>query len=116
MLLSILSKRPATMQTDCSARHRRTLALIRKESLQMRRDPSSIAIGVLLPVMLVLLFGYGLSLDVKNVPVAIVLEAPSPEAAELAAGFELSPYFRPRTMTAMPEALNLMTSRQVDAI
>jgi len=82
----------------------------------MRRDPSSIAIGILLPVMLVLLFGYGLSLDVKNVPVAIVLEAPSPEATELAAGFELSPYFRPRTMTAMPEALNLMTSRQVDAI
>lgn len=104
------------MQTECSARRRRTLALIRKETLQMRRDPSSIAIGILLPVMLVLLFGYGLSLDVKNVPVAIVLEAPSPEATELAAGFELSPYFRPRTMTAMPEALNLMTSRQVDAI
>jgi len=82
----------------------------------MRRDPSSIAIGVLLPVMLVLLFGYGLSLDVKNVPVAIVLEAPSPEAAELAAGFELSPYFRPRTMTAMPEALNLMAGRRIDAI
>jgi len=104
------------MQPEYSDRLRRMKALIRKESLQMRRDPSSIAIGVLLPVMLVLLFGYGLSLDVRNVPVAIVLEAPSPEAAELAAGFELSPYFRARTMTAMPEALALMTSRQVDAI
>ncbi|MGZ5017721.1 MAG: ABC transporter permease [Methylobacter sp.] len=104
------------MQPEYSDRLRRMKALIRKESLQMRRDPSSIAIGVLLPVMLVLLFGYGLSLDVKNVPVAIVLEAPSPEASELAAGFELSRYFRARTMTAMPEALALMTSRQVDAI
>lgn len=94
----------------------RTMALIRKESLQMWRDPSSIGIGVLLPVMLVLLFGYGLSLDVKNIPVAIVLEAPSPEATELAAGFELSAYFKPRSMIAMADALTLMTERKVDAI
>ena len=58
--------------------------------------PSSIAIGVVLPVMLILLFGYGLSLDVKNVPVAVVLEDPSPDATELAAGFQLSPYFDAR--------------------
>ncbi len=38
------------------------------------RDPSSIAIGVVLPLILILLFGYGLSLDVKNVPVAVVIE------------------------------------------
>jgi ABC-2 type transport system permease protein len=94
----------------------RIMALIRKESLQMWRDPSSIGIGVLLPVMLVLLFGYGLSLDVKNIPVAIVLEAPSPEATELAAGFELSAYFRPRLIITMADALKLMTERKVDAI
>ena len=46
----------------------------RKESRQLLRDPSSIAIGIVMPVMLILLFGYGLSLDVKNVPVAVVLE------------------------------------------
>ena len=57
------------------------------------RDPSSIAIGIVLPVILILLFGYGLSLDVKDVPVAIVLEDPSADARELAAGFQLSPYF-----------------------
>ncbi len=60
------------------------------------RDPSSIAIGVVLPLILILLFGYGLSLDVKNVPVALVLEDPTPEAIDLAAGFQLSPYFIPR--------------------
>ena len=59
----------------------RSGALVRKESRQIVRDPSSIAIGVVLPVMLILLFGYGLSLDVKNVPVAVVLEDPSPEAS-----------------------------------
>ena len=55
------------------AKLRRVLALIRKESYELVRDPSSIAIGLVMPVLLVLLFGYGLSLDVTNVPVAIVL-------------------------------------------
>ena len=56
-------------------------ALIRKESLEVARDPSSIAIGVVMPVVLVLLFGYGLSLDIKNVPVAVVMEDSWPTPA-----------------------------------
>ena len=74
-----------------AAKLRRIWSLVRKETRQIVRDPSSIAIGVVLPVMLILLFGYGLSLDVKNVPVAVVLEDPSPDATELAAGFSSRP-------------------------
>ena len=66
------------------AKVRRIWALVRKETYQIGRDPSSIAIGVVLPVLLILLFGYGLSLDVRHVPVAVVLEDASPEARELA--------------------------------
>ena len=54
-----------------------------KETRQVIRDPSSIAIGVVLPMILILLFGYGLSLDVKNVPVALVVEDSGPAAREL---------------------------------
>lgn len=75
------------------ARLRRVRALVVKEAHQVVRDPSSIAIGVILPLILILLFGYGLSLDVKNVPVALVIEQPGSEAMELAAGFELSRIF-----------------------
>jgi len=53
---------------------RRVWALVVKESRQIIRDPSSIAIGVVMPVMLILLFGFALSLDVKNAPVAVVME------------------------------------------
>ncbi len=87
-----------------------------KEGRQVIRDPSSIAIGVVLPVMLILLFGYGLSLDVMNVPVAVVLEDTSPAAMELAAGFKLSPYFSAQLLTSMPEARELMLDRKVDGI
>lgn len=98
------------------ARWRRTLCLIGKEARQIVRDPSSIAIGIVLPVVLILLFGYGLSLDVTDVPVAVVLEDTSPAATELAASFQLSHYFDVQLMTSMARAEQLMLGRKVDGI
>jgi ABC-2 type transport system permease protein len=69
-----------------------------------------------MPVMLVLLFGFGLSLDVKNVPIAIVLEDPSPSARRIAAGFTLSSYFDARLVATMPQARELMLPREIDGI
>jgi len=69
-----------------------------------------------LPVVLILLFGYGLSLDVTEVPVAVVVEDPSPAAADLAASFRLSHYFDVQLMTSMLHAENLMLERKVDGI
>jgi len=97
-------------------RTRRVWALVKKEARQIVRDPSSIAIGIVLPVVLILLFGYGMSLDVTNVPVALVVEDPSPASADLAARFELSPYFDAAKMTSMREAEQLMLARKVDGI
>src|SRR5208337_3463078 len=99
-----------------AAKLRRVWSLVRKETRQIVRDPSSIAVGVVLPVILILVFGYGLSLDVTNVPVAVVLEDPSPDAVELAAGFQLSPYFEARLLNSMAPARELMLAREVDAI
>jgi ABC-2 type transport system permease protein len=95
---------------------RRIAALVRKEAYQLIRDPSSIAVGVAMPLLLIVLFGFALSLDVKNVPVAVVLEDASPEAMELAASFTLSPYFDATLLTAMPHAQELMLEQNVDGI
>ena len=107
-----LSLRPATAR----AKLQRLGALVRKETYQLFRDPSSIAIGVVMPVLLILLFGFALSLDVKHVPVAVVLEEPSPTATELAAGFALSPYFETRELISMPRAQQLLLQQKVDGI
>ena len=58
-------------------RRRRVLALMRKEGLQVLRDPSSIGIAFLLPLLLLFLFGYGVSLDARAVPIAFVAEQPN---------------------------------------
>lgn len=95
---------------------RRVIALVVKESRQILRDPSAIALGVVMPAMLILLFGYALSLDVKNAPLAVVIEQPSAMASEVAAGFQLSPYFDAQFVTSMAEAEDLMLERKVDGI
>ena len=98
------------------AKLRRIVALVQKETRQVVRDPSSVAIGIVLPVVLILFFGYGLSLDVTHVPVAVVLEDPSPTATDLAASFQLSPYFDAHLMTSMTLAEQLMLTHKIDGI
>ncbi|HTX05376.1 MAG TPA: ABC transporter permease [Steroidobacteraceae bacterium] len=104
------------MRQELRSKLRRVLALIRKESRQMIRDPATIAVGVVLPAILILLFGFGLSLDVKNVPIAVVLEDSSPQALGLVAGFQLSPYFRPQIVYTQAAADRLMAARTIDGI
>ncbi len=94
----------------------RVWSLVRKETRQIVRDPSSIAIGVILPVILILLFGYGLSLDVMNVPTAVVLEDQSASATSLASSFQLSRYFETRPTVSMAWARQAMFDKEVDAI
>src|ERR1019366_1329915 len=72
--------------------------------------------GVVLPLILILLFSYGLSLDVKNVPLALVMDDASSDANELAGSFELSPYFRPQIYRSMPLAQQLLLEQKVDGI
>lgn len=109
-------KLPRHTRLLAHAKLRRIRALVLKETHQVLRDPSSIAIGVVLPLILILLFGYGLSLDVRNVPIAVVVEQPTPEAMELVAGLQLSPYFKPQLMRAMPPAQRLLLAHAVDGI
>ena len=83
------------------AKLRRIRALIGKEGRQVMRDPSSFAIGVILPLMLILLFGYGMSLDVRHTPIGVLRQDPARDAREIEASFRLSPYFRTRSIGSM---------------
>jgi ABC-2 type transport system permease protein len=76
-----------------SSRARRFAALVRKESYQAIRDPSTILIAFVLPLILLFLFGYGVSLDATRTRIGLVMEAPTPAARTLAASFEASRYF-----------------------
>jgi ABC-2 type transport system permease protein len=95
---------------------RRLLALTRKEVRQLVRDRSNLAIGIVLPAVLILVFGYGISLDVHNAPVAVVLEDASPSAREAIAGLSGSTYLAPLAVGSMVDAEALLRQGEVDAI
>lgn len=106
----------AEQTSSLAASLRRVRALIRKETRQLLRDISSITIGIVMPVTLLILFGYGINLDVKNVPVAVLMEDNSAAARGVAAAFDLSPYFSTRTVHTMNEAERMLMAADVRAI
>ncbi len=70
----------------------RLRALIYKESLQALRDSSTLLIAFALPVVLLLLFAYAVSLDAKNIRIGVVLESQGASAQALAAAFSATDY------------------------
>lgn len=94
----------------------RLLALMRKETRQMLRDRSNLAVGLLLPVALILLFGYGLSFDVSHSPIAVVMGDTSPAARDIYASFQGSPYLAPVWVGSMQDAKRRMRAGDLDGI
>ena len=76
-----------------SNKARRLRSLIIKEMYQIIRDPSTILISVLLPLLLLFIYGYGVSLDLKHLRIGLVMEDTAPDAQRLAQSFIDSNYF-----------------------
>ncbi len=72
---------------------RRIKALVYKEFHQIVRDPSSILISIVLPAILLFLYGLGVSLDAKNLSVGLVLEDTTPEVQSFAKALTNSRFF-----------------------
>jgi ABC-2 type transport system permease protein len=95
---------------------RRVWGLVRKESWQVLRDPSSVAIAFVLPVVLLFLFGYGVSLDARDVPLAVVVEEPTPAANDFLASLANSPYFATTVVRQRRPAERALMAGEIDAI
>ncbi len=75
---------------------RRLKALVKKEFLQVLRDPSSLLIAFVLPAILLFLYGFGVSLDAKNIALGVAVQDRGEAADALTAAFLSSPYFTTR--------------------
>jgi ABC-2 type transport system permease protein len=84
----------------------RFLAMARKEVVQILRDTRSLIIVVIMPVILVLLFGYGVNLDQKHLPIYVWDREGSQESQDLLKRFQASDYFEViRVVNSYPELL-----------
>ena len=71
----------------------RLMAVAKKEIIQILRDSRSLIIVVLMPVTLMLLFGYGVNLDLKGLPVYVLDRDGSQQSQDLLKHFQASQYF-----------------------
>ncbi|RPI29864.1 MAG: ABC transporter permease [Acidobacteria bacterium] len=72
---------------------RRTKAVARKEIIHIYRDPRSLAMALAMPLVMLLLFGYALTLDVDRIPTMIYDGDDTPQSREVAELFRASRYF-----------------------
>ena len=72
---------------------RRVSAVAHKEFLHILRDPRSLGMAIAIPMLMLLLFGFALTLDVDHVPLVVWDQSQTPDSRELVSQFTASPYF-----------------------
>ena len=72
----------------------RLSALIRKEFIQIRRDPRTLILVLVIPIMQLFLLGYAATNDVRNVPLVVLDQDRSPAARRLLQAYQAADYFR----------------------
>ncbi len=93
---------------------RRTLAIFRKELIHIRRDPISLLQVILLPVILLLLYGYALTFDIKDVTTAVYDQEQSQLSNDFVNRFRGSKYFKlTRFVNSYDELKAMITARKV---
>lgn len=98
-----------------SIKFARLMALSWKEGLQTLRDPSAIMNAFVLPVIMLFLYSYAVSLDIKQVPIGLVQESDSHSSQSLAAAFSGTPYFKVMPARDRREVAHLLTSADLKA-
>jgi ABC-2 type transport system permease protein len=95
---------------------RRVAAMLVKESKQIVRDPATILIAFVLPVMLIFLFGYAISLDTARTRVGLVLESVSGPALSLAQSYQNSRWFDVTTTRSITPLRDMLVSGRIRAM
>lgn len=94
----------------------RLAGLLHKEAVQIVRDPSALAIAFLLPAVLLVIFGYGVTLDPHRVPIAVVIERPDALAESFRAQLLGTTHFSVRSFNTIQAADRAFDARKVSGI
>jgi ABC-2 type transport system permease protein len=95
---------------------RRIRALVRKETLQVARDPSSFVVAFILPALLLMLFGFGVSFDATRMRVGIVAEEPTPETDMFVASLSNTRFFQVQRSTDRRVFLDQLSAGSLDGV
>lgn len=92
------------------------LPVIRKELIHIRRDPRTLAIIIIMPLLQLLLFGYAIDMDVKDIKIGVLDQSRTPASRELISKFTDSDYFdRTEVITTRSQIQNLFRACRIKA-
>lgn len=91
----------------------RIVAVLRKEFVQLRRDRLTFAMLIFVPIMQLILFGYAINSDPKNLPAAVVALDQSPLVRSIVRAAENTEYFKVIEVTSESEAERLIARGEV---
>jgi ABC-2 type transport system permease protein len=94
----------------------RMRGLMRKEIKHILRDPSAILIAFLMPLVLLLVLGFGISFDARHLPIALVAEAPEETVRGLLQAMDASPYLSVQRAASMHDAQAALAGGHVRGI
>lgn len=92
------------------------VALTLKETRQILRDKSAILLGVFMPLMLIILFGYGLSFDVRNIRLGVVDTVRTEQTERITASLVANESFKTTVYVARSDALKALESFEIEAL
>jgi len=92
---------------------RRVRALCVKETRQIVRDPSSWLIAVVIPLLLLFIFGYGINLDSSKLRVGVLLEQRSDEALDFTHALTGSPYIDATISSDRQQLIEMMQAGRI---
>lgn len=90
-------------------------SLVKKEALHLLRDFRTIIVVLVMPVVLLLLFGFAISTEVNNVKVATVVEQHTDQTKQIIDRFRANPYFTFEGVVAYSDVEDLLREGKVDA-
>ena len=86
----------------------RLLSLIRKEFIQILRDPRTLALTIVYPIMMLLLLGYAATNDVRNIPLAVYDQDKSDSSRQLLDAYQAADYFILTYEVESPDEITLL--------
>lgn len=90
-------------------------SLVKKEMLHMVRDTRTMLITIVMPMVLLLLFGFAISTEVNNIRIAAAVEQHNDHTAEIIERIRVNPYFTFKGITDAASVDALMRKGEIDA-
>lgn len=91
-------------------------SLVKKEVLHVVRDTRTMVITLVMPLVLLLLFGFAISTEVSHITIAAVIDRHTDETRDVLQRFQVNEYFDFRGLTAAEEAERLLRTGETDAV